>query len=230
MYISKEDFDPRKHIDYDAGADPEIKGAECQGCARLYTFASGMFDRNSAYKLGYEPVCVDCRKAPKLSIEEHLAKLREQNFNSESTKRQRHEDQEQFRLDRRGRTLDCSLFLQKLLHLVPNLYVTEGGIVGDLALYVTAGLNRSDFGGNSFKYLGYVTLGMMPEFSEYQFDEARDVMIRATKIGWREVLLRFIRNGILTEEQCNSEFGPPSGGVNSTWYKNLHRYRNSKKI
>lgn len=214
-------------IDWEAGADPELRGAECSSCFRLLKWQ--FFPKNSAYKTGYYPQCYECLKAPRLSINEHVARLREENFNSEGTRRQRHEDQSEFRKDRRGRTMDCSLFLQKLLHVCPSLYVTQGGIKGDLALYVT-GPECREWGNRGFKYLGYVTLGTLPEYSSYEFDEARDVMVRVKDIGWRSVLLRFIENNILTEKQCDKEFGPASGGANSTWFKNLHKIRNRKNL
>jgi len=112
------------------------------------------------------------------------------------------------------------------------LYVTPGGVtvngaIVDIALYATSGVNRPEWSGNSFKYMGYVTLGTLPEYSEYEFNE-RDVLIRATQIGWRSVLIRFVENNILTEEQCNQEFGLPSGGANSLWYKKLQQHRSSK--
>ena len=211
-------------IDYEAGASNEILGQECLGCRRLLTWK--FFDRNSSYKTGYEPMCPKCRATPVMSIEEHTARLQEMNYNSEGTRRQRHRDQDEMRGDRPGRPMDCSLFLQKLHHVCPNLFVTQGGVVGDLALYVTSEVARTEWNGQSFRYLGFVTLGVMPEYSKYEFD-SRDILLRESERGWRSVLLRFIQNKILTEEQCNNEFGHPSGGMNSLWYKNLHRFRNS---
>jgi hypothetical protein len=217
------DFD---QINWEAGADPELRGKECAGCRRLLTY--NFFDKNSSYKDGYEPLCPVCRSSPRLSMAEHTARLREMNYNSEGTRRQRHKDQEDFKGNRSGRTLDCSVFLQKLRHICPQLYVTQGSIIGDLALYVTSGVARQEWNGQSFSYLGYVTLGTMPEYSSYEWDEVRDILIRTKDIGWRSVLLRFVQNGILTEDQCAAEFGLPSGGSNSTWYKNLYRFRNAK--
>ena len=220
----KSDFDV---IDYEAGVDDEIRGQECCGCFRLLKW--NFFDRDTSYKNGYKPLCSNCQSQPRLSMAEHTARLREMNFNSEGTKAQRHIDQSEMKKDRRGRTMDASLFLSKLHHICPNLYVTQGGIVGDLALYVTSGIVKPEWGAQ-FKYLGYVTLGTMPEFSKYEFDEKNDIMIRASEMGWRSVLLRFIEANILTEQQVNEEFGHPSGGENSLWYKHLHNHRNSKKI
>ena len=216
-------------IDYEAGVSDDILGAECASCARLLTFAGGFFPKNSAYKSGYGPQCFHCLKQPRLSIKEHTARLQEMNYNSEGTRRQRHADTEFLIDDRPGRPMECSLFLQKLLHVYPGLFVTQGGIVTDLALYATSGVSKPEWAGQSFRYLGYVTLGILPEYSRYEFDQ-RDVLLRATQIGWRSVLLRFVENNILTEEQCLKEFGPPSGGVNSLWYKKLHNHRNAKKL
>ena len=215
-------------INYEAGVDDEIRGQECHSCFRLLTW--NFFDKNSSYKSGYEPQCSWCKTQPRLSIAEHTARLSELNYNSEGTRRQRHPDQEDLREDRGGRALDCSMFLQKLLHIYPQLYVTQGGIVGDLALYATSGVNKPEWSGNSFKYVGFVTVGVLPEYSRYEFDNRRDILLRVKQVGWRSVLLRFVENNLLTEEQCSKEFGPPSGGVNSLWYKKLHNHRNSKKL
>jgi hypothetical protein len=219
-------------INYEAGVDDEVRGKECASCFRLLTFR--FFDKNSIYKDGYDPQCGWCKKQSKLSIKEHTARLSEMNYNSEGTRRQRHPDTEFFLEDRPGRAMECSLFLTKLLHAYPALYVKQGGVtvngvLTDLALYATSGVTKPEWSGQSFRYLGYVTLGVMPEYSVYEFDR-RDIMQRCTQIGWRSVLLRFVENNILTEEQCDREFGPPSGGVNSLWYKKLHNHRNAKKI
>ena len=214
-------------VNYEAGADPELRGAECVGCRRLLTYS--FYDKNSSYKSGYDPMCPLCKKAPKLSMAEHVSRMREMNYNSAGTQRQRHPDQNFFYDKRPGQYMDCGLFLQKLLKAYPALYVTSGGIKGDLALYATSGVAKPEFGGNTFKYVGYVTLGPMPEYSEYEFNE-RDVLQRCTQMGWRSALLRFVQSGLLTEEQCDREFGPPSGGCNSLWYKKLHDFRTAKKL
>lgn len=222
------DFDV---LDYEAGVSDEILGAECQSCFRLLRWR--FFDRNSAYKSGYDPQCSWCKKQPALSISEHTSRLREMNYNSEGTKRMRHPDQEDFHKERSGEIVDFSLFLQKLHHVYPRLYITPGavtvnGVQVDISLFATSDLPREDWRGSSVKYMGYITMGPMPEFTEYEFDN-RDIMQRAARIGWRDVLLRFIKNRILTEEQVIREFGNPSGLADSGyWYKKLNQYRNQK--
>lgn len=221
MSLIQSDYDV---LDYEAGVDNEVRGAECASCFRLLTWE--FFDRDSSRSTGHKAQCSWCLSQPRLSISEHTARLREMNYNSEGTRRQRNPDQEFFHQDRTGRTMDCSLFLQKLHHLYPALYVTQGGILGDIALYATSGTAKPEWEGRTFAYIGYATLGIMPEFSKYEFDRARDIMLRASHIGWRSILLRFIEKKILTEAQVLAEFGPPSGGENSIWYKKLHQYRN----
>lgn len=229
-HLIESDFDV---IDYEAGVDNEIRGQECHSCFRLLTW--GFFDRNSAYKSGYDPQCSWCKKQPALSISEHTARLREKNYNSEGTRRQRHPDTDLIHKTTVGETMDYSLFLQKLHKIYPNLYITPGmvtvdGIPCDISLYATSGVGKSEWGGNSFRYLGYLTIGPMPEYTEYEFD-SRDILLRATRVGWRSVLLRFIKARVLTEEQVNKEFGPPSGLADSTlWFKKLHQYRNAKNL
>jgi hypothetical protein len=216
--------DPHSQIDWAAGASDTVEGQECISCRRLFTFDSGMYNRDTSKKYGYELQCLQCKSTPRMSTQEWVDCLTEKNFNSEGTKRQRHRYQDEMRLDRTGRGLECSLFLQKLYHICPRIYVTQGGIKGDLALFMT-GPERVEWNNRGFKYMGYVTLGTMPEFSSYEFDDSRDVMIRTKEIGWRQVLLRFIEDGFLSEKQVNQEFGYPSGGQHSTWYRELQRIR-----
>jgi hypothetical protein len=230
MSLIESDFDV---IDYEAGADDEIRGMECCSCFRLLTF--NFFDRDARYKSGYSPQCSWCKKQPVLSISEHTARLRERNYNSEGTKRQRHPDQEDFHKERKGEMMDYSLFLQKLHHVYPRLYITPGavtidGVPVDISLFATSGVANPDWRGATAKYMGYITIGPMPEYNEYEFD-SRDILQRAIRIGWRDVLLRFIKNKVLTEEQVYQEFGRPSGLADSSyWYKKLNQYRNAKNL
>src|ERR1039458_5855072 len=96
-------------IDWDAGADNELRGKECLSCARLLVYR--FYPKNSTYKDGYGPQCYSCLKQPRLSLKEHTARLFEMNYNSEGTRRQRHPDQDMLRDDRPGRPMECSLFL-----------------------------------------------------------------------------------------------------------------------
>lgn len=163
-------------------------------------------------------------------MEEHLSRLREKNHTSAAVVKQRHEDQDEMRKTaaRRGQARHASEILCWLKRQVPSLFVKEGGIVNDLAMYLTVDRPREDWNGKNYKYLGYITFGPMPEFSVYQFNDLRDVMIREEERGWRNVLLRFIEAGVLTEDQCDREYGRPCGEGSALWFKRLYEYRNQQ--
>lgn len=215
-------------VDNAIAYSPEILGAECLTCRRL--LAHRYYRRDSSLRSGYSHRCLDCESKPKLTMSEHLSQLREVNFNSEGTKRQRHPDQESMRKTdaRLGRAMHCSELLLRLQRLVPTLFVKEGGIYGDLALYEVADSPQAKWDGKNFHYLGFISYDTLPEYSRYEFDEARDVMIRESERGWRTVLLRFIRAGLLTEDQCIHEFGNAVGEGANTWYKQLFNIRNER--
>jgi hypothetical protein len=212
-------------IDNSIAYSPEIGGQECNSCFRLLSFS--FFDRDSSYRIGYKPQCQHCRVQPRLSMAEHLSNLKETNFNSEGVKRQRHEDQEEFKkVDARlGRPMHCSELLLRLQKLVPSLFVKEGGIVGDLALYLVTETPQAKWGGKNYKYMGYASFTTMPEYSLYEFDTERDILIRAREQGWRAILLRFIKADLITEDDCRTEFGYATGDGSLTWHKQLFNYR-----
>jgi hypothetical protein len=160
-------------------------------------------------------------------MEEHVSRLKESTYNSEGVKRQRHQDQNEMRLysARLGRAMLASDFLLKLQKMVPNIHIKEGGIAGDLALYLTEELPQGKWKGKNYKYMGWITFGLMPEYSLYEFNEKLDVMIRATDKGWRDVLLAFIKDKVITEEQCDKIFGKPLGRGANSWFKKLKDYR-----
>lgn len=214
--------------DHDLFYTPELLGAECDRCFKILRYNA--FEKDTSYRSGYKPTCRSCRSAPLMSMAEHSARLGELNFNSEGTKRQRHEDQDEFHKEheRVGRRMHTSVLLLKLQKLVPCLHVKEGNIVGDLGLYLTAETPQTKWGGKNYQYLGFVTFENLTEYSQYEFDDKLDIVIRESNRGWRTVLLRFIKAGVLTEEQCDKEFGHPSGRASLVWYKKLWQYRNER--
>jgi len=121
-----------------------------------------------------------------------------------------------------GRPLHHSDFLRKLRPLVPCLYITDGRIIGDLAVFKTGSRGED---GNDFQYLFYIPTGILPEFSQYEFD-ARDIPVRESKRGWRTVLLRLIKSGLLTEEASDKAFGKADGPASTVWYRQLQAFRN----
>jgi hypothetical protein len=212
--------------DYDLFYSPESVGQECLHCRKVLRWRE--FEKDTSMKTGHKLSCMLCLSAPCLTMEEHSIRLRESSLNSHGVRRQRHADQEEFRKfdEREGRRMHTSDFLLKLHKLIPSLFVKEGVVGNDLALYEVADQPQAKWGGKNFSYLGFIEFGSLKEYSTYEFNEKRDVMVREKERGWRTTLLRCIKAGLLTEDQCNREFGFPSGRASTVWYKQLHAYRN----
>lgn len=213
-------------ISADDAACNDLVGMECCSCMRLLRYK--YFRRSTSLKTGYVPQCMDCEDQPRLSMEEHVSRLQAKNYNSHAVKAQRHEDQEEFRKNRAGRSMLASDLLLKLQRLVPNLFVKEAGIFGNVALYLTSPGIRADWDGKNYKYMGFVPFTSLPEMSSYEFDDSMDVMIREDDTGWRNVLLRFIRVGLITQEQCDKEFGKAAGNHLNLWFKRIQQYKTFK--
>jgi hypothetical protein len=201
-------------------------GKECITCYRILEYK--FFQKDSSYRDGWRDQCLVCQNAPVMSTDEHVWSQREKNYLAASSQRWDH--QEDYRDDaaRLGRTMHHSELLLHLRRLIPNLYVTDGRIAGDLALYRTYGFPQSRLNGNSFEYLFYMPTGIMPEFSQYEFDEYRNVLIRESKRGWRTVTLRLIKGGFITEEVANHIFGPAEGAGSTVYCRKLWEWRNAK--
>jgi hypothetical protein len=127
---------------------------------------------------------------------------------------------------RMGRPMRHTDFLSILQKLVPGLYVTQGRIKDCLALFRVYPGPQSQLGGMSFKYLGYADTGILPEFSQWEFDQKIDVPLREKKRGWRSVLLSLIKNGMLTEDVVNQVFGVAQGPASLRYRRLLWEWRN----
>ena len=219
-------FDESKNLDLAKAASSEIYGKDCAGCGCSLDWV--YFRRDSSSRDGHSALCDDCEAQPILSTSEHIARKREQNYNSEAIKKQRWEDQEELKDDesRVGRPMKHTDFLSVVQKLVPCLYVTEGRIQGHLAIYQVAGGPKPAWDGNDYKYLFFCPSGILPEFSQYEFDPRTNVPIRESNRGWRTVLLRLIKCGLLTEDTCNRVFGRPEGKPSNRWHHELWKYRN----
>lgn len=202
---------------------PELLGKECCGCMRILAY--NFFQRDSTFRDGRADLCDLCANAPRLSTSEHLCDQREKNYNAVAAQRWQH--QEDYRNDsaRIGRRMQCSDFVFVLHELVPNLYITDGRIAGDLAVFRTYGQPQPRLDGRDFEYLFYIPTGLLPEYSLYEFNE-RDIPVREKQRGWRTVLLRLIKSGLLTEETCNRVFGEAHGEAATVYLRHLHNFRN----
>lgn len=217
-------------INQDVIESPDLLGKECLTCGRILEYK--FFRKDSSYKDGRRDQCEGCESVPRMSLDEHTHRLREKNFSSEAVKKQRWEHQEDYKNSsaRQGKTMTGVEFLQKLKTLIPDLYWQSGRIEGDLAVYIIYPFPQSHLDNRDFEYMWYVPSGKMPEFSTYEFDKARDVLVREEERGWRTPLLRCIKRGLITEEQADATFGKPSDGEASVVYRRqLWEYRNKRK-
>ena len=79
--------DPQNQIDRQVVESPEMLGKECGSCAKILAYK--YFNRDTSYSDGHRPQCAQCESAPRLSLDEHTARLREQNLSSHAVRKQR---------------------------------------------------------------------------------------------------------------------------------------------
>jgi hypothetical protein len=204
---------------------PEIYGRECAGCHCDFDWIH--YRKDSSQRDGHAALCYSCENSPSLSTAEHTARVRERNYNAASSQRARF--QEDFKNDeaRIGRRMHHSAFVEVLKKLVPDLYIMDGRIEGDLAVFRTYPCPQPDLEGRDFRYLFYIPTGMLPEYSLWEFDVVRDIRIKEKQRGWRTPLLRLIKSGMLSEEACNQVFGLPTGEASIVWNRELFEFRNA---
>jgi hypothetical protein len=118
-----------------------------------------------------------------------------------------------------GRAMHHSEFIAILRKIIPNLYVRDGNIPGDISLYKIFG--------DSIDYVCYLTSGTMPEYEIVKVN-SHDLPIGA-KRGWRTVLLRLIKSGLVSESQALKFFGSPTNGEAARFYlSELQNYRQQR--
>jgi hypothetical protein len=150
-----------------------------------------------------------------LSKAERLQELRE------STDRrlqpQRMADQADFTqaAARRGRVMHTAEVLRRLKRCVPRLWAADG-LPGWVALHR---INRQ----GQAEYMFAVPWGELPEYSIVHVD-ARNLPQREER-GWRTVLIRLHRSGLLSEPQMSKAFGEPSNGVIASHFRRLLKAR-----
>jgi hypothetical protein len=109
-------------------------------------------------------------------------------------------------------------FISKLRSVCPNLLFRDGNVQGDVSVCAVRG--------NELRYICYFTRGRMPEF-EIVITNEQELPV-SQKRGWRTVLLRLIKAGLLTEEQARKHFGIPSGGPAKWYLEELQAMRHEK--
>jgi hypothetical protein len=208
-------------------ADHSVHGKECLSCGNIRNM--GEFRRDSSYKEGVRDQCLVCESAPRLSTSEHTHRLREANYNSYAVKQQRWQNQEDWMQDdecRAGRWRHSSEIYSFLKEASGGkLYFMDGRIADDISIFRTYGVPQPHLEGRTFEYTMYMPQGMMPEFSFIEYGP-QDQPIKESKRGWRTVLLRMIKSGIITEKQVNEKFGEAAGLGSVPYNRQLWQHRN----
>ncbi len=208
--------DEYSQLDHDLAFSRELLGKECQACKRALRYV--FFDKDSSSRDGYANICPRCKNTPRLSARENLSRMQEANFASEAVKVQRRENElEYFERDAKGRSLTHSDFIHKLRKFLgAKLIVAPAYFLDELSLYVEDGKHE-----NGARYIGYIQVGIMNEFSEYKYDKM-GVPIDEHRRGYRGILLKLIMEKYATEQQCEKVFGPCDEAV---WCRTLFNWR-----
>jgi hypothetical protein len=201
---------------------------QCWCCMNVYPYS--MFKKDLSMKEGVVNQCEVCARVPRLSLSEHVSRLKEINNSLVATKNQRPPFQDELKGDecRLRNYLHHTEFIHRLHLVVPHFneyIVMVDGLPGNISFYKAFPCLQRD--GSDSLYLGFLPMGRQPEFNTYKFNE-RDVLVRANIRGWRPLLVRFIQVGLSTEERMNYVFGPPEGEGSEECRRKLFYYRNRK--
>ncbi len=189
--------------------------------------------KDRSFRAGRRDRCGECENALRLSVDEHYQRLREENLNSFAVKSQKWAHQDDYRNAeaREGRRMAHNDFIRIIKLMCPDLYIIPGGIRGDWAMYKTYPCRQPRLAtperpeGLDFEYLGYCPSGILPEYSIIEFDD-RDVAVKESRRGWRTILLRLIKAGMVTPERVNEIFPEADGEASTVWKRQLYVLRN----
>lgn len=120
-----------------------------------------------------------------------------------------------------GIPLQPSELIMRLQKLNPKIIVQQGGVRNAVAVRYPTMVE----GKEEKKYItGFYIDNALPEYSCVVTDD-RGLPWREIR-GWRTVLTALIRQGILTEQQCDLSFGKPGTMRSVLWDKQRHAERN----
>ena len=118
-----------------------------------------------------------------------------------------------------GKAMHSSELITKLTRIVPNLVAAPGNVGDDISFVRIYG--------DQIDFICYTNQGWLPEFSQVEFNADRQPIHE--RRGWRTVLIRFIKFGLLTEAQAEKEFGKPSSPQQARfWERQLYWQRNNR--
>src|SRR5271155_2080371 len=207
-----------------------IHWKECFSCFNVKPY--GQFRRDSTFREGVRNQCFECESTPRLSTLEHTYRLKENTYSSDAVRAQRWGKDQLDCIDddaRAGRYRHHSELYSFLKTNIPSLWFMDGNFIGDVSIFRTYGCPQPRLAtalcpeGRDFEYLFYMPLSWSREYSTYEFD-ARDIPVREKERGWRTILMRFIKLGLVTENVVNEYFGYPHGEGSIHYQRQLWRW------
>jgi hypothetical protein len=119
-----------------------------------------------------------------------------------------------------GQVMHSNELIRKLTKILPELVPGPGAIEDNISLYRVRPGGEPDF-------ICWTGCGYLPEFSIVHFNKDRQP-IREQR-GWRTVLLRVIKAGLITEAEAEKEFGRPSSPQQDKfWREQLWNFRHDR--
>lgn len=119
-----------------------------------------------------------------------------------------------------GVVLHHSEFITKLQRLLTGKLVT-------LDAFLPNQLSLFRINNDTLDFVCWMDMGTQPEFSIVHFNA--DMQPIREQRGWRTVLLRLIKAGVLTEKKVEEEFGHPSSPTEAKWWNlQLYNFRNNR--
>lgn len=208
-------------LDRELAFSATLLGKECSRCKRAYRY--NYFNRSAASRDGYSHICPVCESSPRLSTEEHVLRLREQNDNSAAVEAQRRPDElDYLERDSVGRSMYHTEFISKLRVLLgAKLIVGEAYFLNEFSLYIEDPRCHDT---QNVRYIGYISTGKLQEFSSYTYDR-HGVPIDEYARGYRGILMKLILNEYVSEQEVNKVFGHCDEKI---WTKTLYNFRNKK--
>ncbi len=120
-----------------------------------------------------------------------------------------------------GHVMHSSELLLRLQRIIPNLHVRDGRIGNDVSLFQVIA--------DEITYLVWTHQGDLPEYSIVIVNEHNRPV--REKRGWRTVLLRLIKAGVISEEQALKQFGQPTNGEAARFYlQELAWHKNQRNL
>lgn len=161
-----------------------------------------------------------------LNMTEGLEKRREDTKKQASQYRIPDQEMLEDREMAQGWPMDWREFVRRVSKLNPRIQFLAGAHPRFAQVRFAKGDGESE-------YVSGFYLGRLTEFSYVAVDDmglpVNDPLLQAQCRGWREVLLKLIQKGALTEKQVELTFGPALGQRAILWDRSMHAKRNSER-